>query len=96
MTNINYLRIPLSKLNYIDDLASFGGLNKDELVSLRIEYSEKELKEIIVAARWAKNNPNHDFRTMLPNLKFTNLEIYRYLTVILGQLETINGSEKSV
>lgn len=77
--NENFLRIPLHKLYYIDDISNFSGLTQNELESLKDEYDESELTEITESVRWATQNQNYDFSSLLPNLKQSNDEIFRYL-----------------
>jgi len=82
VSNINFLKIPLHKLYYIEDLNSFTGLVNDELDSLKNEYDESEIKEIVKSVVWAKQNPNYDFSSLLPDLQYDNDEIYKYLCKI--------------
>ena len=95
--NTNFLKIPLYKLYYIDDLSDFAGLTEQELESLENEYDEFELKGIIESVEWAKRNPDYDFSSLLPNLQHSNEEIYGYLCIMgtsLSEVE-IHGSESA-
>jgi len=87
MTNINFLRIPLYKLKYDDALESINGLTKDELLCLKKGYTKQEIASIKKALKWAKENPKHDFQSMLSNIKYNNKEIYDYLMLILTQIK---------
>lgn len=77
--NENFLRIPLYKLYYIDNVSDFSGLTKKDLESLKAEYDESELIGIAESVRWATHNQNYDFASLLPNLKQSNDEIFKYL-----------------
>lgn len=79
MVDINFLRIPLYKLHYIDDLEHFSKLNREEMEALGSEYTEDEVVAIKDAIAWAVNNPNHNFSSMLPGIGYNNTEIYNYL-----------------
>ena len=74
-----YLRISLYKLYYFDNLDDFTGLSEVELISLKQEYSESDIAWIVKSVGWAIKNPKFDFFSLLPNLKFNNNEIYKYL-----------------
>ena len=78
-TQINFLKIPLYKLYYINDVEAFIGLTERDLDSLRNEYTESELVEIIHSVQWAIQNQNYDFSSLLPNLNHSNEDIYKYL-----------------
>jgi len=80
--NTNFLRIPLYKLNYIDDLPSFSGLTGDELKSFDNEYDETEKVDIKAAVKWATENESFDFLSLVPDLKYTNKDIYEFLCKI--------------
>ena len=77
--NKNFLKIPLNKLYFIDDVETFSGLSIQDLDSLRTEYDESELNEIIESIKWARQNPDFDFLSLLPKLKHSNEDIYKYL-----------------
>jgi len=84
--NINFLKTPIYKLNYIDNVSDFSGLTMQNLESLKSEYDELELKGIIESVNWAVKNPDYDFLSLLPGLKHTNEEIYEYLCKLEGSL----------
>jgi len=77
--NKNFLRIPLHKLYYIDNVSDFSGFTKKDIESLKSEYDESELIGIVESVRWATQNQNYDFSSLLPNLKHSNDEIFQYL-----------------
>ena len=76
---LNFLKIPLYKLCYIKDIDAFTGLTDEELDSLRSEYTESELAEIVRSVQWAVQNENYNFISLLPKLSYSNDEIYKYL-----------------
>jgi hypothetical protein len=78
-THINYLRIPLYKLYYLDDIDTFTGLTEKDINSLKTEYTVEELSEIIKSVNWAVKNKEYDFASLLPNLNRSNEDIYKYL-----------------
>ncbi|MFZ6643248.1 hypothetical protein ACO0LL_26240 [Undibacterium sp. TC4M20W] len=80
--NINFLRIPIYNLYYIDDVADFAGLSVEDSRSLQEVYDEEELKGIFEALAWAIKNPEYDFLSLLPNLRHSNEDIYLYLCKI--------------
>ncbi len=84
--NTNFLRIPLNKLYYIDNVNDFSGLTIQDLESLKSEYDELELKGIVESVRWATQNPNYDFLSLLPKLQHSNEDIYRYLCKLESSL----------
>lgn len=86
---IKRLRIPLYKLYYVDNIDNFVGLDKDELNAFREDYSQQEIEEIINALKWAVENPEFDFQSLLPNLLQKNESIYQYLCRLNDQLSSI-------
>jgi hypothetical protein len=80
------LRIPLYKLFYIDDIEEFEGLSDPELIQLNSAYALDEIEEIRNALKWGTNNPNYDFKSILPGIKFNNQSIYKYICIISEQL----------
>lgn len=77
--NINFLKIPLNKLYFIDEISNFTGLSEEDLTSLKEEYSEEELSGIIESVRWATKNPSYDFSVLLQNSQYSNELIYQFL-----------------
>lgn len=78
--NTNFLRIPLHKLYHIENVDTFDGLTEEDISSLRCEYTDEELSEIIKSVRWAVQNREYDFSSLLPNLNHSNEDIYKYLS----------------
>jgi hypothetical protein len=87
--NTNYLRIPLHKLYYIDDVDAYPGLSVDELISLKEKYTEEAVAGIVKAVEWAVENKGYDFSSMLPNLNHSNDDIYKYLCVLNHSLKQL-------
>jgi len=86
---MNFLKIPLHKLYYVDDVSEFLGLTTQDLESLKSEYDESELKGIIESVRWATHNPNYDFLSLLPNLQHSNEDIYKYLCKLESSISSL-------
>lgn len=82
MNELTFLRIPLHKLYYLDSIADFDGFSMEDLDALSKEYSEDEIKNIKNSVRWAIEHPDTDFQSLLPDLPFSNNEIYSYLVKI--------------
>jgi len=77
--NINYLKIPIANLYDIDDLNDFKGFKKSGLECFIGGYEKSEIDGVIEALKWAVENPDYDFSSMLPNIKHSNKDIYEYL-----------------
>lgn len=86
----NFLKIPLYKLYYIDDISKFSGLSHEDIRELQNEYSESELIEITRAVKWAVQNKDYDFSSLLPNLNFSNEDIYVYICKLDQSLASRN------
>ncbi|MCP3922106.1 MAG: hypothetical protein GY714_05915 [Desulfobacterales bacterium] len=84
--NKRFLRIPLYKLIYIEDLKSFNGLSNSELLEFEREYSSEERKKIIESLRWGANNNGFDFTSLLEGLSYSNESIYDYICILYNQL----------
>jgi hypothetical protein len=82
MANINFLRIPLYKLYYIDNVYDYV-IDDQFIKAYSKAYSEQERGSILEALEWASVNADYDFKSLLPDIKFTNEEIYFYLTYLL-------------
>lgn len=83
---IKWLRIPLYKLYYIEDLSQFEGLNEQELMQWKDQYNVEEQRSIVKALGWAVNNPHYDYRSLLPNLRQSNSSIHQYIYKVYSQL----------
>jgi hypothetical protein len=87
--NINFLKIPLYKLSYIDDLSGFAGLTAKEMAALKDEYDEEELRAIIEVVKWATENPDYDFLSLDRGLRVSNQEIHKFLCKIAASLRQL-------
>jgi hypothetical protein len=76
---VSFLMIPLYKLYYIDNIVDFHGLTDSEISSLKGEYTQDQIVGIVDSVRWAIDNRDFDFSSVLPNLNKSNDEIYEYL-----------------
>ena len=86
MENIDYIKIPLYKLYYLENVKDFPGLDSANVEMFRKEYSDEEIKGILSSLAWASKNPSHDFSSMLPNLRHSNEDIYNYFCKVYQSL----------
>ena len=77
--NVDFLKIPLYKLYFIEDLKSFSRFSKEDLESFKREYNEFEIKAINDSLTWVRQYPTYNFLSLLPNLRHKNADIYKYL-----------------
>jgi len=82
MNHTGFLRIPLNKLFYIDDVSDFDGLSKKDISALKVEYSDEEITNIKESVAWAVDNPEYDFSSLLPNMPHSNADIYDFLNKV--------------
>lgn len=76
--NLNFIKIPLYKLNYISDIDEIK-LDENFLAQFRNEYETEERENIFKQLEWAVNNPNYDFNRLVESKNFTNKQIYSYI-----------------
>ena len=76
--NLNFIKIPLYKLNYVTDIDEIN-LDENFLDQYHIEYDSDERKNIYEQLEWAVNNPNYDFSLLVDSNRFTNKQIYKYI-----------------
>lgn len=88
-----YLRIPLYKLYYIKGSLDEFDFKENFMADFKREYNLEQIHHIYHAVHWAFENPNYNFRELLPDLRFTNEEIYRYLTKLkdIMNIEYLKG-----
>lgn len=79
MEEINWLKIPLYKLYYLNNINDFSGLSDEDLKLLSKEYTDEEIQHMSAALAWASKNPDYDFSSLLPNLRHKNSDIHVYL-----------------
>ena len=87
MTNINFLRIVLYKLLFETDSSLLKEIAKEDAITLKNDYSNEEYNAIKSAVEWAVENPNHDYKSMLPNMKLNNNNLYLYIKHIQCEFE---------
>ena len=73
-------------LYHIDDPDKFTGLSDERIEMMKQEYGV-EAENIVRAVTWAVGEPNHDFAAMLPNIPYSNEQIYRFLCALNASLE---------
>ena len=76
------LMIPLYLLYYIDSLDKFIGLRDFQRQALKRDHSIDELKKTAQALELALENPEYNYQSILPNIKFSNKEILEYFKVM--------------
>jgi hypothetical protein len=52
------------------------------------DYDEAEIRGIKEALEWARPNADFDFKSILPDIRYSNDEIYRYLMKALDRMNT--------
>lgn len=87
-----FLKIPLNKLYYIDNVDEYMGLSERDIQSLKNEYSTSELEKIAQSIHWAVNNKDYDFLSLLPNLNHSNNDIHKYLCKIEAYFSDLESS----
>ena len=82
-----FLRIPLYKLIYVENIQDFSGLKESEIKQFYIDYTSEEVENIMNALEWGIENQDFDFRSLLPDLRHSNESIYRYIVKIQKQIQ---------
>lgn len=77
--NLNFLRIPMNLLYDLEDIDGFLGLSSAQVERLSQEYTTVELSGIRQALAYASQHPMHDFKSLLPDLPQSNIEIAKVL-----------------
>lgn len=89
--NLNYLRIPISYMQDVDDLQAFSGLDSSQIAWFSESYEPEDQREIIEALHWASKNPEYDYQSLaLEEIPTDNLNIYKYLSKWYESLKTLN------
>ncbi len=88
-SHFSFLKIPLHKLYYIDNVDTFVGLTEKDIDSLKSEYTREELTGIVESVNWAVQNKDYDFSSLLPNLNHSNEDIYKYLQKLEQSLDKL-------
>ena len=84
------LAIPLYGLYYIDDVRSADILNDKNLAQMSRDYDKAEIQRIREALEWAAEHTDYDFASILPNLRYTNVDIHFYLLKVLERMRTLD------
>lgn len=87
--NIKFLRIPLYSLLYAKDIND-SKLYDAVLYSLtkKNNYTKEELDSIKKAIKWAIDNRDYDFKSIMPDIEhLSNEEIYSYLNKVFTGIE---------
>jgi hypothetical protein len=75
---LNFIKIPLYKLNYVDSIEEIE-LDNDFLQGFKDDYDHEERQSIFEQLDWAVENPLFDFSSLVESKRFNNKEIYEYL-----------------
>lgn len=84
---LKFLRIPLTMIEYIDDVEGFQGLNERQLEAVPRDYEPHEVAGIVAGLRFAEAHPEYDFASLITGLNRTNAQIHPFLMKILRSLE---------
>jgi hypothetical protein len=84
--HFEYLKYPLYKLYYIDNIEKFNGFTESEVERIKETYAGETLEGIIAALKWAYEKPDIDLTKVLPELPHTNEQIHRYVGIVLKAL----------
>lgn len=82
-----FLRIPLSLIDYVDDVDAFEGLSADKVALFQRDYEPEELQGIVESLRFAADHPAFDFASMLPGSSKSNAQMHGFLLKILKSFE---------
>jgi len=87
-----FLRYPLYALTTATEDSIAGGLTEGQRDYWRTQHELTQLRSILEALEWAQKNPHFPFFTLLPNLEFSQGQLYKYLCQIKGDFEEIVGA----
>jgi hypothetical protein len=82
-----FLRHPLYKLYYLDDVEGFSGLSVEERDLFMQQYEDPLRSSILDALKWANEHPEADLTNVLPGLPCSNSDIHCYVGRVLASLE---------
>ena len=83
---IDLLRFLVYPVFYVEDVADFCGYTERVLASFHEIYDEAERSRMFEALNWAAQNPEFDFRGLLPHLRHSDEEIFGFLMTVRKQL----------
>lgn len=79
MVDVAYLTYPLYGLYHTDSIDDYSGLSFEQWEKSKTVYTKEQLENIIISLKWAVENKDYDFGSLLPDLPFDNAQIYEYL-----------------
>ncbi|MFN7372103.1 MAG: hypothetical protein ACK5ZY_07415 [Cyclobacteriaceae bacterium] len=85
-----HIRIPLYKMYYITNVKEEKFIDANFIKSFKKDYTLVQQNEILSSLKWALENPNYDFKSLLPGLKHTNDDILYYFKCVY---DTLLGKE---
>ncbi|MCE9544583.1 MAG: hypothetical protein K8T25_03560 [Planctomycetia bacterium] len=62
-------------------------MSDEPLAQMSRDYDEAEIQGIREALEWASEHPEYDFKANLPNVRYCNDDIYRYLVKVLARMK---------
>ena len=87
-----YLMYPIYLLNRRSDSSLLGGLTPQDLILFSREFSPQVHQGVLEALEWVIENPDRDFSSLVPGIRFLNSQIHSFLVTLLAQLENSEGS----
>jgi hypothetical protein len=86
--HISALQIPLYGLQFAKNIRVPGSVWPELLASLRKDYDEQMRSRIIESLRWAVQNPDYPFSSLLPGLEVhSNEDIHGFLANLLAAID---------
>lgn len=82
-----FLRIPLSLIDYVDDVEAFEGLPADKVALFQRDYEPEEIQGIVGSLYFAADHPEFDFASMLPGSSKSNAQMHGFLMKVLQSFE---------
>jgi len=82
------LRVPMYALSRMNDIEAFVCLAPEQLGRLSVDYTPREVSDLVDALQFARDNPTYDFLALQPELPFSNAQIHRYLCAVLRSVES--------
>lgn len=73
-------------LYFVESLDGFNGVTAWHLERFEASHSKSDQVRILAALQWAKSNPNYEFESLLPRIRFSRQEIHKFLVIVCGQL----------
>lgn len=83
---LNNLELILYNLYRLDQ----SGLDDffDSFDDMYQDYTDQEIRNLISASEWALSYRDYDFNKMMPNLRFSNIEVVAFLERFLNTLKS--------